>query len=279
MIELGKMNRLEVTRRSSEGLQLGDPKHRVLLPRHTAPADTQVGDELSVFITLDREGRYLATTKEPKVTVGRFACLEVVDVNDHGAFLDWGLPKDLLVPRHEQVRPLNVGDHTVVTAVMDRYNRVMGVTWLSRHFNQVPPGFPPGAEVELMVYGANERGVLVVVEGEFSGMLFRDDTFSDTPIGATLTGFVVEVRADGKIDVSLRRRGRAARDENQARITDALHANGGFLALTDKSPPAAIQHELQMSKKAFKKALGGLYRARKIRLDPDGVRVLESPSS
>ena len=274
MFEVGQMNRLRVLEVLRRGLLLGEEGDEILLPASVAPENARVGERLDVFVYTDSDDRVVATTERPYAVVGDFALLEVIDVSPHGAFLDWGLGKDLLVPTKEQHQPLRRGDVVVVAVVLDFEGRVMGTSRLARHFDLDTRRLEPGQAVDALVYGFSDRGVRVVVDGRFSGLIFHDHTDRRLNIGDIAPAFILGIRPDGRIDLSMRAPGRTRNDDAEE-ILRALEHAGGFLPLHDRSPPGRIRDELNMSKKAFKRALGGLYRRRLIAIEPDGIRRSE----
>ncbi len=272
-IRVGQMNTLEVMDRIHGDWILSAGEDSVNLARNEAPRDLEVGDEIRVFVYTNR-GVRVATTKKPHGTVGQIVVLEVVDIAGPGVFVDWGLEKDLLIPNNKLHSPLRIGGKAVVAIVLDREERVMGVTWLQKHLSTRTSHLRIGQEVRMIVYGETERGYQMVVDGRFGGMLFFDRNHQDLVIGQEVPGFISGIRYDGRLDLSLRlpkQKPEALRDE-QSIVADGITERGGFLPLTDKSTPDDIRRELQMSKKAFKRGVGALYRARKITIEPDGIR-------
>lgn len=275
-IRVGKMNTLEVMQRIHGDWVLSAGEDSVQLPASEAPRDLEVGDDIRVFVYTNR-GVRVATTRRPYGTVGDIVALEVVDISGPGVFVDWGLEKDLLIPNNKLHSPLRIGSRAVVAIVLDRDERVMGVTWLQKHLSPHTSHLRIGQEVRLLVYGETDRGYQVVVDGKYGGMLFFDRTHRDLVTGQELTGFVSFIRHDGRLDLSLslpRQKPESLRDE-QSVVADGIAERGGFLPLTDKSPPDDIRRELSMSKKAFKRGVGALYRAKKITIEPDGIRWIE----
>ena len=275
-ISIGQYNTLEVVREADPGLYLGTEAESVLLPWVYVPEGTKVGAQLRVFVYTDSEDRPIATTLTPTAVVGDFAYLEVVAVTKHGAFLNWGLAKDLFAPFNELHSRLEVGDkHVFAVSLDERDGRVKASGELRRYFDYDVEDVEEGDEVDLLVYGKNDVGTLVVVDGRHAGIVYRDETFRTLRMGDELTGYVKLVRPDNKLDIRLQRVGAEAADDGQRIVLDALRANGGSLALHDKSSPEAIQRALGLSKKAFKRALGGLYKARRVELLDDGVKLLD----
>ena len=277
MIAIGEQQTLVVRNEKEQGLYLGgeERKDQVLLPRKYVPPGTQLGDSLRVFVYTDSEDRPVATTQTPKAAVGDFALLEVVDVTPHGAFLDWGLDKDLFAPKKEQSRRLRVGDRCVFAVTLDpRDERVKASSLLGKYLDYDVSHLKPGAEVDLLVYDERDIGYLVVVDDAHSGLVYRNEVFEPLEIGQRLIGWIKTVRSDNKIDVRIQRPGASGIDDAQEVVLEALRKAGGFLPLHDKSPPAEIYEALGMSKKAFKRALGGLYKARRVELGPEGTKLL-----
>ncbi len=274
MIHVGQFNTLEAHREVRGGWLLTDGKDTVMMPTQNAPWDIQIGLEFEVFVYTDTNDEQVATIQKPYGTVGQYVCLEVVDVAGPGAFCDWGLDKDLLIPNNKMRHPLSIGDRVVVAIVLGRQGRVMGVSWLHGYFRTDTSKLQVGQEVPMMVYGFTDRGTQVVVDQRWGGMLFHDQTHVDLAMGQEVQGFIQEIREDGRLDLTLGRQ--KAKREVIADDTTALAAEiqhrGGFLPLTDKSSPADIRRALRMSKKAFKRAIGGLYKARKIQIEERGIR-------
>ncbi len=272
MIEIGRFNTLPVLHLVQQGAVLGDEDAQVLLPAREIPCQLKEGEPIRVFVYTNAQG-LAATLTEPKLQRGGFAVLEVLEVGDYGAFVDWGLPKDLLVPYGNQYRPLKAGERCVVgLRVHLKTQRLVGTTTLSGMFDDDVSGLSPGDEVELLVYGKIEQGYQVIVAGRHAGLIYSDQTFRRLSYGEQLQGWVATVRDDHRLDITLQRPGRAGTDDASAAILAALDEAGGSLPLHDKSHPAVIQRSLHMSKKAFKKAVGKLYRNRLIELHPDGIR-------
>ncbi len=275
MAHIGERASLTILREQPFGLFLdaGDELGEVLLPRREMPVSWFIGGEADVFLYHDSEDRPVATLKHPKAMPGEFAYLEVVAVTPVGAFLDWGLPKDLLLPFREQKERLEPGKSYVVFVHVDEASgRIVATRRLSRHLNQTPPAYQPGQEVELMLYGKTELGYKAIVEGKHSGVLFANEVFRRLRAGEKTKGYVVQVRPDGKIDLSLYPPGRGRIGDLETRIEAELERRGGFWALTDSSPAEEIHAQLGVSKKSFKQALGALFRKRRITLHEDGIR-------
>lgn len=273
-LELGAFHTLEVVEDRAAGVLLGDAG--ILLPRKQVPEGTQVGAQLEVFVYEGPNGRPVATTRQPHAKVGEFGYLRVVDRSDLGAFVDWGLDKDLLVPRNEQYRPLSVGRRYMVAVTTDARGRVMGSNRIREFLDDDTSELSLGQEVRVVPFELHERGMRVIVDGRWEGMIFHDDIYERMRIGDELQGRISKIRPDGKVDVALRARGEKGRAVGRGRLEEALEAAGGFLPLHDKSDPEDIQRTLSMSKKAFKRAVGNLYKAGRLELTDDGIRLIGS---
>ena len=275
MIEIGRYQQLKVVKEVSFGVYLETADDTVLLPLKFVPEGTRRGDVLRVFLYLDSEDRPVATTQTPLAVLGGIAPMEVVDLTAHGAFVNWGLDKDLFIPKKEQFRSMRIGETQVVHVRMDeRTQRLIGSTKLASFFDDGVAHLVPGREVDLMVYGFNEVGAQVVVDGRHAGLVYLDELRERPAIGAEMRGYIERVRDDGKIDVKLRKTGRPAEiDAQETILRELARAPDGFLGLHDKSPPEEIARRLEMSKKIFKAAIGGLYRRELILLESDGIRL------
>ena len=220
-----------------------------------------MGERLDVFVYHDSEDRLIATTLKPRIEVGGFACLKVVAVNHVGLFLDWGLPKDLFLPHSEEKRPLQVGDHCVVHAYLDpRTRRVTATARLDRYLDNTPARYRRGQAVELLVVERTDLGFKVIVDGRHWGLLHKNELIKPLRSGQRTTGYIRELREDGKINLSLQPQGREAADSLSEQILARLRESGGRLALSDKSSPEDIVRQFGVSKGSFKKAIGGLYK-------------------
>ncbi len=271
MIQRGKHNDLTVERLTDDGAWLGpDP---VFLPAAQVPEGLKPGDSLRVFVYADPEGRPLATTETPVAEVGEFACLEVVDAFEHGSFLDWGLGKDLFVPWSRQHDRVQIGQRVVVAIHLDALGRVTGATHLQPFLSDEVGGLRPGRAVHALVYGFNEHGALAVVDGRYAGLIYATETYEPLEIGHETAAWIRKIRSDGKLDLSLQRPGLGGIEDAREVVLERLRAEGGFLPLTDKSAPEAIREALQMSKKAFKRAIGGLYKDGLVDLEEAGIRL------
>ena len=286
MALIGKRNTLTIVRAAPPGLYLdGGPLGEILLPGRYIPPGAQAGQALEVFVYRDSEDRLVATTETPYAQVGQFALLRVVSVNfGLGAFLDWGLEKDLLLPIRELGGPVKQGDWILVHVSLDpKTSRIVASGRINRHLNLTPPSYAEGQPVKLIVAGETPLGYNVIVEHAHRGLLYRSDLAEPLKLGQPLEGYVRQVRPDGKIDCALGRAGFRRIEANAQTILAALKAAGGALPLHDNSPPEEIRATLGISKKAFKQAIGGLFRdrlifinAREVRLVPSGAGAGES---
>ncbi len=277
MAEIGKFNTLTVGRDAVQGLYLDGAEHgEILMPRRYVPPHAKRGDRLKVFVHRDSEDRLVATTETPHATVGEFAALKVVSVSSYGAFLDWGLAKDLLLPFRECEGAVHPGDIVVVFVHLDpKTDRVVASMRLRRHVSREAPTCRAGDAVELLVANHTPLGCNAVVNGRHLGLLFHEPPAAPPEPGRRVTGYVRAVRPDGRIDLSLDRAGYQRVAPLTEQIVSALKQNGGRLAFDDDSTPEAIRARFGVSKKAFKQALGALYKARRIEFVNPGVRLTE----
>jgi hypothetical protein len=271
------MNSLQVVKHIDFGLYLdGGADGEILLPKRYIPKDTpsEVEDWLNVFIYLDSDDKLIATTETPKVQVGQFASLKVVDINRVGLFLDWGLPKDLLLPHSEEKRPLQVGDYCVVYVFVDkRSKRLTATARLDRYLDTVPATYTTGQEVDLLVVESTDMGFKAIINGKHWGLIHKNELFKFVRSGMQEKGFIKEVRADGKISLSLQAVGQEAASSLGEQILAKLREHDGVLPLNDKSSPEAISALFRVSKGNFKKAIGGLYKQGRIVIHDDHIEL------
>ena len=277
MIRLGEYNTLEILRETDPGLYLGDTQENVvLLPHRYKPENFNIGDMLEVFVYLDYEERPVATTLTPHVLLNDFGYLHCSDVNEFGAFMDWGVQKQLFVPFKEQARPMKVGNWYIIYLSMDEQtNRLVGSSKTNKYLNNDTVTLEKFDEIAIMVTHITDLGANVIVNGKHKGLIFINDIFEDIRTGDTMKAFVKSVREDNKIDVVLQSPGYRSIEPNANFILDELKAAGGFMPLHDKSDPQAIKNELGMSKKSFKKAIGTLYKDKQIAIKPDGIELID----
>jgi predicted RNA-binding protein (virulence factor B family) len=275
MLNLGQINKLTVLRQTDNGFYLIDEEeNEVLLPNKYIPVGLSIDDELDVFLYTDSEDRPIATTLIPKVQLYGYAYLEVKDVAGFGAFFDWGLEKDLLVPLSQQGRAVNEGEKHVVYLYLDeKTNRLAGTTKIGPTLLKLGVDLKAGDQVKMLPYEESELGFSIIVNDKYQGMLYKNEIFQEVHIGDELTGYVKKIRSDNKIDLSLNRFGYRAVDDNVVKLMDTLKANNGSLQLNDKSSPEAIYAALGMSKKVFKKAVGALYKQKQIEISDTGIKL------
>ena len=273
---LGKYNQLEVVKEVDFGVYLnGGDDGEILLPARYVPEGCHPGDVLNVFIYLDNEERLIATTLQPKVQVGEFACLEVAWVNEYGAFLDWGLMKDLFVPFREQKMKMQKGRRYVVhTHVDEESYRIMASAKVERYLSKEMPPYQAGQEVEVMVWQKTDLGYKVIIENQFGGLVYQNEVFQALEPGMTLTAYVRQVREDGKIDLTLQKDGQAKVKDFSDVLLQFIREQGGYTPLNDKSAAEDIYDTFGVSKKTFKKAVGDLYKKRLILLVENGIRLV-----
>jgi len=279
MIRIGDYNDMEAARFTASGAYLkSDDGQEALLPRKFASPDLKIGDKIRVFIFTDSEDRLTATTQTPKARAGEFAYLQAVDVNKYGAFLDWGLDKDLMVPFSEQQEKMEKGKKYIVRVSVDyKTNRLIGVSKIKDFLKKDASALKPGQEVNLLIAGFTALGIKAIVDNQYEGLLYANEVFETLLIGEKTKGYVKRIRDDGKIDLTLYKQGVERAVESGEIIMERLRQSGGFLPYHDKTPPEVIAAHLNMSKKTFKMAIGGLYKAGRIRIDDAGITLLESP--
>ncbi len=279
MAFIGKRNLLPIIRESAPGLYLDAGElGEILLPRRYIPRDIAPKDKLDVFLYRDSEDRLVATTEVPYAEVGQFATLEVISINPKvGAFLDWGLGKDLLLPFREHESPLRIGQWVVVYVVLDpKSDRIIASARLGRHLSKEAPGYRDGQPVDLLITSETEMGYNAIVENSHRGLLYKDNLASPLQIGQRIKGFVRTIRPGGKIDLSLDASGYQRVASLTDKIVQALERHKGHLAFDDDSSPEAIRQTFGVSKKAFKQALGTLYKSRRIRFKKPGIELLDN---
>ena len=274
-LRLGHYNRLEVIKELDFGLYLdGYDGEEILIPRVYVPEGTQIGDFLEVFIYRDSEDRLIATTLKPYATVGEFAYLKVKDVSKLGVFLDWGLMKDLLVPFGEQTHKMGLGRSYLVYIYIDEESeRIVASAKLDKFLENDSSKFTEGQEVSLIPYEYTDLGIKALIDKRVIGVIYKSEVFQDVILGEVTKGFIKKIRTDTKIDLALVKQGYDRIDNVKSQIYDLLVSKEGFLPYTDKTDSEIIYRDLQMSKKDFKKAIGGLYRDGKVKLKEDGVYI------
>lgn len=275
MIEIGKTYCLEVVTETDFGFYLdADNLGEILLPSKHAPDDLGIADTVEVFLYLDSDDRPIATTQTPKAEVGEFAYLEVKDNNQIGAFLDWGLDKDVLVPFSEQHRPMTVGDSYIVFLYLDNQDRISATSKIDKIvLEDDEHNFYPQQRVDLIIGNSTDLGFKAIINQSHWGLLYENEVDQRLSFGQSIQGYIKHVRDDGKIDLSLKS-SQQIRDDYSHIILNYLGDHDGFAPVHDKSSPEQISDLLGMSKKQFKKAIGGLYKQRVIAIDSDGIRLV-----
>ncbi|GIU46574.1 S1 RNA-binding domain-containing protein [Shewanella algidipiscicola] len=277
MIEIGKSCNLEIVKQVDFGVYLNAHElGQVLLPKKVAPKQFNIGDKIDVFLYLDSEDMVIATTKIPKVEVGQFAYLKCVATGPFGAFLDWGLDKDLFLPFGEQHKEIEVGRSYLVYVYLNSADeRIVASSKVDKFLDKTPPPYSNGQEVSLIIGGTTDLGYKAIINHAHWGVIYKNEVFRELRFGQRLKGFIKRVRSDDKIDLVLQRGVKEELDKHANTIIIKLKQAGGFLPLTDKTDAEQIYAALGMSKKAFKKSIGGLYKQQKITIDTDGIRLVE----
>ncbi|WP_255464246.1 S1 RNA-binding domain-containing protein [Legionella sp. PC997] len=274
MIKVGQFNRLKMVREAPFGVYLqGGELGEILLPNKSVPKGALVGDVVDVFVYFDSEDKIIATTMRPLATLGSFAFLKVIDVNPVGAFLDWGLEKDLLVPHSEQHRPMEKGKFYLVYLKQDNQGRIIASSKIDYFLDKTPAHFNPGDEVSLLIAESTPLGRKVIINNSHWGLIHTGDIFQTLTYGKKIKGYIKKMREDGKIDITLRQIGQSSINDLAQRILSKLEQSQGFLALHDKSSPAEIQQMFSESKKNFKSAIGQLYKRGLINIEANGIRL------
>ena len=280
MIRLGSMNSLTLLRRDDKGGWLdAEDFGEVLLPMRQLPRDAKPGSAVKVFVYLDGDEELVITGFKPYAQVGEFVGLKVVSASRVGAFMDWGLKKDLFVPAREQAQAMQVDKHYVVYLYLDREGRVAATSKLDRFLDEGWPEYQPGDAVSILPCEHTPLGIKAVVDSRYWGVLYRNELFGKVTIGREIRGFIKQVREDGKLDLTLNQPGKAGTETAAQKIMTRLQKQGGFLPVGDKSSPQVIYQLFAMSKGTFKKAIGALYKQGDIVIEEDGIRSSKAESS
>ena len=277
-VQIGILNSLEVLKEVEFGIYLdGGDEGEILMPARYVPKGTKVGQRINAFIYRDSEDRLLATTEKPKIMVGQCAYLKVKSVDKVGAFLDWGLPKDLLVPFNQQSVRMQQGHSYVVYAYLDgRTGRIAASSKLNHFLNEAGDGYRVGQQVALMIVSRSDLGYKAVIDGTHLGLIFHAEATRPLKFGQKMKGYIKQIRpGDKRIDLALEEGRALTRKDLNRQILEYLRANQGVSRITDKSPPDQILQQFGVSKGNYKKALGALYKERKIRIEPDKVTLVE----
>ncbi len=276
MIAIGQYNDLRITNKTEAGLILTDGDKEVLLPYHLVPANAETGENINVFVYIHKDGRLLATTKRPLACVGDFAFLTVVDDGEGGVFMDLGIDKDIYVPEKEQKRPMFKGDKHVVYVFLDQSNdRMVASSRLTNFVEEEDIDLDEGDEVSLLIVDRSDLGFNAIVDNKYIGLLYTNELFDDLHPGEIRKGWIKKVRVDGKIDLSLQPMGYNHILDNKNSVLEELKAAGGVIKLGDKSSPDDIYAHFRLSKNAFKKIIGGLYKDRLINIGDHEISIFK----
>ncbi len=275
MVEIGTFNQLQVVKQVDFGVYLdGGELDTILLPRRYVPEGCEIGDWLDVFLYFDSDDLLIATTEKPKAQVGDCEFLKVVDINHAGAFMDWGLTKDLLVPYNEQQKPMEVGYSYVVHVFHDQNSdRIAASTKLNHHLDEETVWLKPRQHVSLLIASRTELGYKAVIDNKYLGLLFRADAFRPLKIGERLPGFVKNIRSDGKIDLVISQGTLQGDHDLGEQIIRHLQDLGGESQISDKSDPEEIYRLFKVSKKKYKQAIGTLYKSKRILIEPGKIKL------
>jgi predicted RNA-binding protein (virulence factor B family) len=276
MIAIGQYNDLRIIRKTEEGLVLTEGEKEILLPYVDVPKNAEIGDNLNLFVFMQKDGRLQATSKRPLACVGDFACLTVVDeTEDGGVFMDIGIGKDIYVPKREQKRPMFRGDKHVFYVFLDESNdRMLASSKLINYVEEEEIDLEEGDEVSLLIADRSDLGYNAIIDNKYIGLLYTNELFDELNPGETRKGWVKKIRVEGKIDLSLQPMGYGHILETKDVILEDLKYSGGVIALGDKSSPEAIYQYFKISKSAFKKAIGGLYKDRLITVSDHEIRLV-----
>jgi predicted RNA-binding protein (virulence factor B family) len=276
MIAIGQYNDLRIINKTEAGLILTDGDKEVLLPYHLVPANTETGENINVFVYIHKDGRLMGTTKRPLACVGDFAYLTVVDDGEDGVFMDLGIDKDVYVPEKEQKRPMFKGDKHVVYVFLDQNNdRMVASSRLTNFVEEEDIDLDEGDEVSLLIVDRSDLGFNAIVDNKYIGLLYTNELFDDLHPGEVRKGWIKKIRVDGKIDLSLQPMGYSHILDNKNTVLEELKASGGVIHLGDKSSPDDIYARFKLSKSAFKKIIGGLYKDRLIMIADHEIKIFK----
>ena len=274
MLKLGDYNLLPLVALDDKGGWLAaEPYGELFIPKRQLNAQSQVGDEVRVFLYLDADLTPVITTTSPKACAGQFACLKVVDSNRLGAFLDWGMKKDIFVPERNQAHPMEIGYDYVVYVYLDHEGRMVASSKIDSFLASPPADMRPGQAVELLIAEPTQLGFKAIVDGQYGGLLYRSDLSRSLPVGFTTSGYIKQVRLDNKIDLTLFKPRPGTVDEAMETVFAQLIQAGGFMPVNDKTAPDTLFRLFSISKGTFKKAIGGLYKQGRIVIESDGIRT------
>jgi uncharacterized protein len=276
-LQIGKINKMEILFEKEHGLYLeGKNYGNILLPNKYVPAGCRIGDMLEVFIYKDSEDRLIATTEKPFAMVGDFAFLKVVSSNNYGAFLDWGLPKDLMVPFREQKgRMFEEKSYVVKLYLDDITERIVASSKLNKFIEEYSSGLEEGQEVDLLIYAKASFGYNAIINNKYSGVIYKNEIFQKLSIGRRITGYIKTIREDDKIDLTLNKTGQDKFDDLSTHIINYLETHNGVMEITGKSSPEIIEDTFCTSKRNFKVAIGNLYKKRIIQIEDDRIILVK----
>ena len=277
MIQIGKKQCLNIVSRTDFGVYLGTKEEKVLLPVKQVPADVEIGDALTVFVYRDSQDRLIATTNTPKIELDRIAKLKVAQISQIGAFLDWGLEKDLFLPFKEQTYKVKPGDECLVVLYVDKSSRLCAS--MRRVYNYLVPAdcYEKDSQVSGTVIEINpDYGAYVAIDDKYYGMIPNNELFSKVNIGDRIEGRVVKARDDGKLMIGLRKKAYLQMDDDSQFVLDEIKKRGGRLPFNDKASPELIRSQFNMSKNEFKRAVGRLFKERKIVINPDSIELTDN---
>ena len=275
MITVGKYNDLKIAAKNSDGLSLSDGNREILLPYSDVPPNIEIGDNINVFVFINKEGETIATTKKSLAEVDDFAYLKVVDVTDDGAFLALGIGKDVYVPTRDQKRPMYIDEGYVVYVYLDESNqRMLASSRLDRFIEEDDFDIDEGDEVSLLISEKTDLGFNAIINNKYIGLLYHNELFANLQVGEKRKGWIKKIRIEGKIDLSLQPLGYSHILDTKDVLLRELREHGGKIALGDRSTPEEIYERFQISKSAFKKAIGGLYKERIITIDDYEIKII-----
>lgn len=278
MVQIGRINQLKVLKASDFGVYMdGEDLGEILLPKKLMPENCNEGDTLEVFVCYDSEDRLMATTEKPLAQVGDLAILNVVSVSRVGAFLNWGLSKDLFLPFREQQGQVEVGEKLIVRVYVDNTDRIAATMRMDKFIKKIVDEedlFQPGQKVELLIASKTDLGYKAIVNGTHWGVIYADEVFKKLHYAESVSGYIKQIRPDGKIDLSLQKEGSKSSEDIAPAILEKLKEQNGFLPVNDKTSAEIIYDYFGVSRKKFKMALGGLYKKRQISVDEDGIRLV-----
>ena len=275
MIQLGKTQCLNVIKKTDFGVYLGTEDDKVLLPKKQVPEDIEIGDALTVFIYKDSSDRLIATTNKPKVQLGGLARLKVCEVSNIGAFLDWGLEKNILLPYKEQTTHVNQGEEYLVALYIDRSNRLAATMKVSRYLTTTDKYVKDSAVSGTVIGIKPDHGIYVAIDDAYYGFITRNEMSDDIKIGDVVYGRVIKVREDGKLTISIHQKAYLQMDADAEKVMQVIEEFAGVLPFTDKSSPEVIKRETGLSKNAFKRAVGRLYKERRIEINEKSIRKID----